>query len=101
MRSAPADSVQYLVNAGIGIGTSYQVAPAPTPFSQVFDGTVQTLRVPEHSAAQNMYPSMPGDVAPLAFVATLRTKLPVELCSDVVKLLHSGITLLPTRYTAP
>ena len=42
------------VNAGIGTGTAYWVAPTPTPPSQLFGGTVQTLRVPEHSAAQNM-----------------------------------------------
>ena len=41
-------------SAGIGIGTEYALAPVPTPFWQELGGVVQMLRVPWHSAAQNM-----------------------------------------------
>src|SRR5205814_1278958 len=47
-------------SAGIGSGTLYAVAPAPTPPSQVFGGVVVTPRVDGRSAAQNMKPSDPG-----------------------------------------
>ena len=43
---------------------------------------------------------MPG-VMLASLPRTLRTKLDVDDCSDVANRLHSGITLLPTRYTLP
>jgi len=50
----------------MGRGILYVLAPKPTPPWQELGGVVQMFLVDGHSAAQNMYPSMPEDVpAPL------------------------------------
>ena len=72
----------------------YVVAPTPTPPWHEFGGTVQTRLVAGHSAAQNMYPSIPA-VVPAPFGRTFCTKFPVELISEPLKLVHSGAALLP------
>src|SRR5215211_4673155 len=85
----------------MGIGMFYVSAPIPTPPSHEFGGTVQTRRVAGHSAAQNMKPSIPL-VVPAPFGATVCTYEPVELISELLKLVHSGAALLPvTIYSAP
>ena len=62
---------------------------------------MHSVLVPWHSAAQNIYPSIP-DVVPAPFGATVRTYVPVVFSSDELKLVHSGAGLRPvTRYTLP
>jgi hypothetical protein len=66
VRAGTASAVQLCRSAGIGTGMVSAVAPAPTPPSQVYGGTVPMPRVEGRSAAQNMKPSMPAVVpAPL------------------------------------
>ncbi len=50
--------------------------------------------VPWHSAAQNMYPSMPL-VVPAPAGATVCTKVPVVSSSEPLKVVHSGAGFLP------
>ena len=55
---------------------------------------MQTVRVPWHSAAQNISPSIPEDVpAPLG--ATLCTYPPVLFSSEEAKVVHSGAGFRP------
>src|SRR5262249_3715548 len=79
----------------------YVFAPTPTPPWQVFGGVVHTVRVPWHSAAQNISPSMPA-VVPAPFGVAVCTYPPVLFSSDDAKVVHSGAGFFPvTRYTLP
>ena len=79
----------------------YVCAPTPTPPWQVFGGVVQVECVPWHSAAQNIYPSMPG-VVPAPAGATVCTNVPVESSSELLNVVHSGAGFLPvTMYRLP
>ena len=62
---------------------------------------MRTDRVPWHSAAQNIRPSIP-EVVPAPFGATVCTYPPVLFSSDDANVVHSGAGFLPgTRYTLP
>src|SRR5689334_16531790 len=88
--------------AGIGRGMLKVEAATPIPPSQVFGGVVQ-VPLPWHSAAQNVYPSMPA-VVPAPAGATLCTQLLVEFWSEALKFTHSGricVPVLGTRNRLP
>ena len=46
---------------GRAMGILYTVAATPMPTSQVLGSIVQTVRVPSHSTAQNIKPSIPEE----------------------------------------